>query len=224
MEILNNFIRQLGFALCHQLPERSISFGGRSMPVCARDAGLLAAFFLVLLILTLPGRRGAGWPRKSVLIACGAGIGFLAFDGLSSYMGLRETGNVIRFLSGLAGGAGLAVPMAVLFNRYVFNAPRERSPLNPKRTWAVTVVLAALCLLFLSHPAVLFQPAQILLALSIMGTFIALNLLLLYCLREWTSGQLLTRLALLPCVLALLLAAAELLASNRLHVHFTLPL
>ena len=54
MEILNSFIRQLGFALCHQLPERSISFGGRSMPVCARDAGLLAAFFLVLQAAMIP--------------------------------------------------------------------------------------------------------------------------------------------------------------------------
>lgn len=224
MEILNNFIRQLGFALCHQLPERSISFGGRSMPVCARDAGMLAAFFLVLLVLTLPGKRGAGWPRKSVLIGCGAGIAFLAFDGISSYAGLRETGNVIRFLSGLAGGAGLAVPIAVLFNRYVFSESQERSPLSPGRIWALAVVLASLCLLFLFHPAVLFQPAQILLALSILGTFIALNLLLLYCLREWASGPLLAHLALLPCALALLLAAAELLASNRLHVHFALPL
>lgn len=194
------------------------------MPVCARDAGLLAAFFLVLLVLTLPGKRGAGWPRRSVLIACGAGIGFLAFDGLSSYAGLRETGNVIRFLSGLAGGAGLAVPLAVFFNRYVFGESHDRSLFGLRRMVAVVVVLAALCLLFLLHPAALFQPAQILLALSIIGTFLALNLLLLYCLREWASGPVLARLAPLPCALALLLAAAELAASNRLHVHFALHL
>ncbi len=224
MDILNGFIRQLGFAICHQLPERSISFGGRSMPVCARDAGLLAGFFLVLLVLTLPGRRSAGWPRKPVLIACGAGIGFLAFDALSSYTGLRDTGNVMRFLSGLAGGAGLAVPLGVLFNRYVLGASRERSPFSPRRAIAVAVLLPALCLVFLWHPAALFQPAQILLGLSIIGTFLALNLLLLYCLKEWATGPILARLALLPCALALVLAAGELLASNRLHLHFALPL
>ncbi len=224
MEILNSFIRQLGFALCHQLPERSISFGGRSMPVCARDAGLLAGFFLVLLILALPGRRGAAWPRKAVLVACGLGIGWLAFDGLSSYVGVRETSNVLRFLSGLAGGAGLAVPLAVLFNRYVLGESRERSIFTRLRAGAIATVLVALCLLFLLHPVVLFQPAQVLLALCIMGTFLALNLILVYSLREWASGPLLARLAVLPSVLAVLLAATELLASNRLHLHFALPL
>ncbi len=223
MEILNSFIRQLGFALCHQLPERSISFGGRSMPVCARDAGLLAGFFLVMLVLALPGKRGAAWPRKAVLVACALGVGWLAFDGISSYAGWRETGNTLRFLSGLAGGAGLSIPLAVLFNHYVLGESRERSLFTPQRALAIVAVLASLCALFLFHPAVLFQPAQILLALCIMGTFLALNLLLVYSLREWASGPLTARLALLPCALAILLAAGELLASNRLHLHFALP-
>ncbi len=224
MEIINAFIRQLGFAICHQLPERSIGFGGRTMPVCARDAGLLAGFFLVLVILTLPGRRGAGWPGKWTMLVCGAGVGFLAFDGLSTYTGLRETSNTIRFLSGLLGGAGLAVPLAMLFNRHVWGEPRERSVLTRRRTGAIAATLSAIALLFLVHPTTLFQPAQVLLALCIIGTFAALNLLLLYCLREWTSGPLLKRIGLLPAVLALVLAGIELLTSNRLHLHFALPL
>ncbi len=220
MEWLDVFIRQLGFAICHQLPERSIGFGGRVMPVCARDAGLLAGFFLILLVLTLPGRRGAGWPRKTVLVACGLGIVWMAVDGLASYAGWRETTNTLRFLSGLAGGAGLAVPVSVLFNRYVLDASRERSVIDRRRALGIVAVFAALCLMFLLHPAVLFQPAQVLLALCIVGTFLALNLLLLYCLREWATGPALARLAVLPCALALVLATAELLASNRLHLHF----
>lgn len=223
MEFINSFIRQLGFAICHQLPERSIGFGGRVMPVCARDAGLLAGFFLILLVLTLPGKRGAGWPRKWVMAACGLGFAWMACDGMASYAGWYQTTNVLRLLSGLAGGAGLAVPVAMLFNRYVFGASRERSVVDLSRALGIGAVLSALCLIFLLHPAVLFQPAQILLALCIMGTFLALNLLLLYCLREWATGPALARLAVLPCALALVLAATELLASNRLHLHFALP-
>ncbi len=111
------FMEQVGFAVCHQLPERSLSYGDRVMPVCARDTGLFLGFTVCALALLLafgPGpRRYPGWPK---LVAIAAFFVPAALDALTSYAGLRESNNTIRLVTGSLAGVGLAAlvfPLAV---------------------------------------------------------------------------------------------------------------
>ena len=56
----DGFLNWLGYSICHQLPERTIHFGNNALFVCARDTGLYAGFFLVLIAIALPWRRKQG--------------------------------------------------------------------------------------------------------------------------------------------------------------------
>ncbi|MHB8780466.1 MAG: DUF2085 domain-containing protein [Candidatus Geothermincolia bacterium] len=210
---MDAILRELGFAICHQLPERTLNFGSRGLFVCARDTGLATALFLGLVILCLPRNRSARWPAPGIWAASAILFGLFAFDALTSYAGWRETSNALRLLSGLAAGAALAVPLSVLINRYVRRAGEGgaagfRYPL-------FACGLALLAALFLARPAWAYLPAQLLTAASVLGVFLALNLIIVGSLAD--PGRRLARL--LPP--ALLLVVIELAAGNRLHALFS---
>ena len=206
---------ELGFAVCHQRPERLLRFGDGCLFVCARDAGLFVSFFTLLLALSLlRGRERAGMPPRPLLAAGAAGVLFLAWDGITSYLGLRESGNVLRFLSGFAAGTGLALPAAALLNREGFAGDRSRKVgSGPRDLAAVGLAAGAALLLFLWRPAPLFRLGQTWLLVSMLGTFWSLNLLLVYLAGAEREGGLSAGRALL----AALLAALELCGSYWLH-------
>lgn len=117
---LAELLWQAGYAICHQLPSRSLLMAGYQLPVCARDAGTMLGFGAVLLLF-LAGRRHrrSGLPDAAVLAACLAGFALFAFDALSSYLGLRETTNELRLISGLGMGLALGVLLCTALARFV---------------------------------------------------------------------------------------------------------
>jgi len=116
--MLDVAMKWLGFGLCHQLPERSLFAAGHQLPVCARDTGLYLGFMasLALIALLERGRRRSEMPPAWV-----AAIGFLllaamAWDGITSYAGLRETTNLLRMATGIGAGFALALVVAPILN------------------------------------------------------------------------------------------------------------
>lgn len=112
--MIDTFLRALGFGLCHQLPARSFFVGSHQLPVCARDTGIYLGFVLSLLVIALldRGRRRTELPHPTLLAIGGAFIAFLAWDGITSYAGLRASNNDLRLITGLL--TGWALPLAVV--------------------------------------------------------------------------------------------------------------
>lgn len=211
----DRWLWELGFAVCHQQPERMLRFGQKPLFVCSRDTGLFVSFFTVLLVLSLlRARERAGMPPLPIMALAACGLLFLAVDGLTSYLGWRETTNTIRFLSGFAAGGGLAFPAAAMLNRYVFAGDRSlRVGSRWKDILSACAAGGAAAFLYLWRPQVLYRPAQLWLLLCLLGTFWALNLMLIDTLREREGGGFTwTRAA-----TAALLAAAELCGAYFLH-------
>jgi uncharacterized membrane protein len=206
---------ELGYAVCHQQPERILRFPGGPLFVCARDTGLFVSFFTALLVLSLlRGRKRAGMPPLPLLILAGCGLLFMAADALTSYTGLRESTNTLRFLSGFAAGAGLALPVAALVNRFVFGGDRSlKVASRAPDLVALCLALVAAATVYLWRPAGLYRFAQLWLLLSMLGTFWSLNLLLICLLRE-EGGEGFTW---YRAGLALLLTALELGVSYSAH-------
>lgn len=112
--MLETAMHWLGFGLCHQLADRSFAAGGVQLPVCARDTGIYIGFVVSLAVIAFldRGRRRQDMPPAWILGIGVAALALMAWDGLTSYMGLRETTNLLRLASGL--GAGFALPLVVV--------------------------------------------------------------------------------------------------------------
>jgi uncharacterized membrane protein len=178
--MLATALHWLGFGLCHQLPERSFFGGGLQVPVCARDTGIYVGFVLSLALIALVdrGRRRSGLPAWSLMVLGGAMVAAMAWDGVTSYAGLRSTTNDIRLATGLMTGWALPLIVAPLLNSQLWD---RRSPARVLEGW----VESALWLTGLPLAFVLVRwglPAMgvaypVLVAICIVTTFVSVNLI-----------------------------------------------
>ena len=92
-------VRLAGRTGCHQMPERSFFIKGRQFPVCARCTGVLAgnmAAYALFFIYAIP-------PEFCVL-----GCAMMFIDWFIQYIGIRESTNIRRLITGIIGGYSLA--------------------------------------------------------------------------------------------------------------------
>lgn len=92
---------------CHRTPERSFKYKGYIFPVCARCTGV---FFgeSAALVLLIPGLICPWYIAMGLLAVMGA-------DWLVQRVGIRESTNIRRLITGICGGYGL-------FSVYIFIA------------------------------------------------------------------------------------------------------
>ena len=93
---------------CHQRPDRSFSFRGRQFPLCARCTGVMASYLLSIPVYIL---CGGSW-QLSV-----AAMAVMLADWTIQFLGLRESTNPRRFLTGLCGGYGIMTFQLILVHR-----------------------------------------------------------------------------------------------------------
>ncbi len=244
-DFLITVMREIGYAICHQMPDRTLHYGGRAMPVCARDTGLFMGFAVCSIVLLLVYRRsGARYPSWRKLLCLVVFIIPTFVDAVTSYAGARESSNALRLVTGACAGAGISalfLPLVLLSINTVFECKRiygmedlrsealacrhDRAPAKPpsrmfERWWSL--------------PSLLFVPVVIPLAMRpsfpgaywlwslfvticILFTFFVLNFTLVALARVGARDpEVVTQTGL---VLALAVAGAltELAASNRLH-------
>lgn len=117
-------LQWIGFGLCHQLPERSFFGGGLQVPVCARDTGIYAGFLFGFIFFRVFHwrRRPAGLPPMKVMPLLALFVLVMVIDGGTSYMGLRESTNELRLITGLTTGFAMAAFVFPLINGQLWNA------------------------------------------------------------------------------------------------------
>jgi uncharacterized membrane protein len=97
-------LRSLFRPFCHGMPERCFTLDGVPMPICARCtgiyAGFLVALFLMFAVRKLQHMRLPSWLAWTLVTP-------LFIDGVTQGIGLRESTNGLRVMTGLL--AGMAV-------------------------------------------------------------------------------------------------------------------
>jgi len=185
---LQGFIDLFGYGICHQIPQRSLQFGGLYFPDCARDTGIHIGFVAALvaagLVFFIQRRRGRKTPGNLppawalVVIACL--LIPMAVDGASSYLGLRPTTNLLRYLTGMFAGIGAGSLVVPLLNSQNSQADKELKAFNKPRDLIVQIVVAvALSLILLKAFGYLGQAAAFIEMAAILAFFSSLNLLIL---------------------------------------------
>jgi len=218
--LLQQLLTALGYGLCHQLPERSFVAGGVQLPVCARDTGIYLGFVLSFLLITvLERRRRASEPAPvwvlslAVLMVCA-----MAVDGLTSYMGLRQTTNDIRLLTGLATGFGLTVIVAPILNGQLWR-DAQRVRLLRRRAdaliWLGSLPVAFILIRYAAPLAGVLYPLAT--AAAIIATFMLVNLVIVTLLPSLERRALRARALAVPMALACGLTLLELAAAAWLR-------
>lgn len=144
--------RAVGYAVCHQIAERSFHAHGHQLPLCARCTGLYLGVLTGIAVFAARGRlRGArlpGYRVLAVLVVLGATY---ALDGLNSYLSIfafytpvYAPHNTLRLLTGLAFGLGMITVVLPVFNSLAWAAPDTTiAPVANLRELAVLYAAAA---------------------------------------------------------------------------------
>lgn len=209
----------LGFAVCHQLSERSLRFGSAVLYICARDTGIYLGFFVSFVFLTLLNRRRqSGLPPWYVLVFGALGVALMAVDGFTSYSGWRTTTNDIRLITGLLTGAALPLVLVPIFNFQVWKEnSSDRIMRNFYHFLGYLGVIALTFLILRSGFSFLFWPLALLASVAVIFAFIYINLILVTLIPFWTQKtERLINLA-VPTAIAIVLSAIELIASHQFH-------
>ncbi len=172
-----------GYAVCHCLPSRTLTVGGHLLPVCSRCTGIYLGIAATYVFLVL--RRGFkvnALPRMGFSLAVAAMLLPMAVDGVSSYLGFRETTNILRFLTGLVAGAALPVFAFPLLSPELIVGGGKRGVVRPfGGPWDGVIWLgllaAAGALVFAPWPW-LYYPLAILTVAGLAGIFFNLALVI----------------------------------------------
>lgn len=183
MAWLDHVLQFFGYAVCHCLPSRTLTIGGTYLPVCARCAGIYAGIATTYFFLI--ARRGFkvnALPPFGIALGVAALLLPMAFDGITSYVGLRETTNVIRFVTGLAAGAALPVFAFPLLSPELIVSGDKKESVPPFGRWFDYPVwlgaVAAAGALVLRAPAWLYYPLAVFLIAGLVGIFFNLSLVI----------------------------------------------
>ena len=95
---------------CHQMPERSFFWGHYQCPVCSRCVGVIISSIVA---------SGVFFVYKTSLQICLSLCLVMFMDWLIQRVGIRESNNIRRLLTGLLGGYGfMTIQMYVYFYVY----------------------------------------------------------------------------------------------------------
>lgn len=114
MQTLEWITHFFGSAVCHQMAERSFQLNGYVFPVCARCTGIYLGVFFSLCFFLFAKRFAGNRPFSLFLTLVLAGcILPISIDGFFSYVGIWESNNFLRILSGSLVGVCL-LPLFLL--------------------------------------------------------------------------------------------------------------
>ncbi len=146
---LQSMMLALGAGVCHQLPDRSFISGGFQQPVCARCSGIYIATVFGLAALwwlyrrrslqqgargDIPLQARLHWSYWVFLVLA---LVAMAYDGFSSYLQLRPTTDLIRLITGLAVGGGLAPLLMALLGETLLSQRGGAMMMARARDWVL---------------------------------------------------------------------------------------
>jgi uncharacterized membrane protein len=183
--------RLVGYAICHQIPERSFHMHGEQLPLCARCTGIYMGALAGFTLMWLMGRkRAADLPPTRITLVFVGFIVLLGIDGVNSYLTffpgaphLYEPQNWLRLTTGTLEGLALSAFVFPVLNYSLWrDAVKTPSVRNFKElalmvaVGGVIIVLIVLELPFLLYPLAILSTLGVLIMLGAINTMIVLAL------------------------------------------------
>lgn len=183
----------IGYAICHQIPVRTIHIDGTPLPLCARCTGIYLGALMGLAGLTLLGRyRNTELPPTLVLLTLVGFIAIMGFDGINSYLTLfpgapylYQPQNWLRLTTGTLNGLAMSVIVYPVINASLWQSHRVKNEpvlknfkeLLPFLLGAAAIILIVLWQQpFLLYPLAVLSTLGVVLMLGIVNTGLILVL------------------------------------------------
>mgnify|MGYP001099298847 CR=1 FL=1 len=178
----------IGYAVCHQISERSFHIGDRALPLCARCSGMYLGAMTTLTCLAIIGRKKQNFPSWSVSTILILFVLAFGVDGANSYLYLIKSvapgavvnipnlytpNNLLRILTGSGMGVGLAAILYPAFNQSVWVEAVEKPALTWKGMLIILPVTLAIDLLVTTENPFILYPAAF---LSVAGVILLLTM------------------------------------------------
>src|SRR5512136_14855 len=183
--------RVIGYALCHQLPERSFFFHEHQSPLCARCTGMYLGFFIGLVFLIARRRtHSARMPTTAIISVLIGFITIMGIDGINSTLSiipgapqLYHTTNIHRIVTGTLFGLAMCMLLFPIFSTAIWRQPSgDRSVRNWRELFVMMLAAFVLDAVVLTQADWLLYPITILsifgplLLLGFMGAIIVLTM------------------------------------------------
>jgi uncharacterized membrane protein len=181
----------VGYAVCHQISERTFHIFERPMPLCARCSGMYLGALAGLAFQAMTAGRRSAWPSLKLLAVFALMVAAFGFDGVNSFLHLigmdlptYEPNNLFRLITGT--GMGLAISATVFpsFNQTAWADEDDRPAVGSWRSLggmllsgAVMVALVLTGSSTILYPLALASAATVVLLLTMVYTVIWLMLL-----------------------------------------------
>lgn len=147
----------IGYAVCHQIPERSFTTSHGHSPLCARCTGMYLCAFVTLIFQSFRGRRSA-YPLKQLYPLMGIFLLAFAVDGANSYAQffrsapmLYPPNNLFRVLTGSGMGVNIGLLVYPIFHQTLWTQIDTRPAV---KNW-LELLLISIISLSLSYVAYL---------------------------------------------------------------------
>jgi uncharacterized membrane protein len=190
----------VGYAVCHQMEQRTFFASDKPMPLCARCTGTYLGVLVGFLAPLFLGRGRAGkfppWPVLGVLLLFSA---LWAIDGVNSYLSafpnaphLYQPRNELRLITGSLHGLTMSGLIYPVFNQAVWREWRRQHSLRHLGDLAV-LVLGVLLLdgLVMLGPPILLEVLGYLSTLGVILIMTAINTVVVVTLSQrenWATG------------------------------------
>lgn len=218
---ISQLINDIGFSVCHQIPQRTLLFGKIYMPVCSRCTGIYIGFFVSIIFLLLAFRKKES-DLPPIYIIAGAATFILSavIDGGLSYFMIYSTNNAVRLITGYLFGAGIAIMLYPVFSYQYYSFPQSKKIFDNFKYFIYFIVVSVffMIILLLQLPA-LGKFFYFLNGIAIVFTFLFANLTLILLVPFFAqkTQRLLSRHIIVPVVIALAITTIELYAAFRIH-------
>ena len=217
----------IGYALCHQMPDRSFFAHEHQYPLCARCTGMYLGFVTGTIALLLRRRtKAARLPPTPIIVLLVGFIVAMGIDGVNSTISiipgapqLYHTTNVIRIITGTLYGLALSALFPPVFNSAIWAEPSgERTIKNWRELGLLLIVVAIEIAIVLAFTDQVLIPISVITIGGILLLLSLLNSVIMLSVRKMENAVSTWRQVALPMLFGLALGLIEITALVAMRV------
>lgn len=207
----------IGYAVCHRIDLRSFQLGVRQLPLCARCSGMYLGALTTLAYYLWRRPKAGLYPDRRVRIVLVIFGLIWAVDGLNSYLHLFPSAphvyppsNTLRVITGAMIGVSLATLIYPAFNQLSWKdwKPEAILSTSSEQVHLFILILGIIISVSSGNPLILY-PLAILSALSVLVLLTTVYSTVVFTLQRKQTQATTWRELLLPIMLGLTLAIAQ---------------